>query len=64
MLDQYDRQGYLPIWALGGGENHCMIGHHAVPVVVGAPHVQTARASRLTRGYGVAAGKYGILRSL
>ena len=36
MLDQYDRQGYLPIWALGGGENHCMIGHHAVPVVVDA----------------------------
>lgn len=36
MLDQYDRQGYLPIWALGGSENHCMIGHHAVPVVVDA----------------------------
>ena len=36
MLDQYDRQGYLPIWALGGGENHCMIGHHAVPVIVDA----------------------------
>lgn len=36
MLDQYDRQGYLPIWALGGNENHCMIGHHAVPVIVDA----------------------------
>ena len=36
MLDQYDRQGYLPIWALGLGENHCMIGHHAVPVIVDA----------------------------
>ena len=36
MLDQYDRQGYLPIWALSGGEYHCMIGHHAVPVVVDA----------------------------
>ena len=36
MLDQYDRQGYLPIWALGGSENHCMIGHHAVPVIVDA----------------------------
>ena len=36
LLDQYDRQGYLPIWSLGGGENHCMIGHHAVPVIVDA----------------------------
>ena len=36
MLDQYDRQGYLPIWALGGSENHCMIGHHSVPVIVDA----------------------------
>ncbi len=36
MLDQYDRQGYLPIWAMGGSENHCMIGHHSVPVIVDA----------------------------
>ena len=36
MLDQYDRQGYLPIWAVGGRDNHCMIGHHAVPVIVDA----------------------------
>jgi len=36
MLEQYDRQGYLPIWALGGSENHCMIGHHSVPVIVDA----------------------------
>ena len=36
MLDQCDEQGYLPIWSLGGGENHCMIGHHAVPVIVDA----------------------------
>ena len=36
MLDQCDEQGYLPIWALGGDENHCMIGHHAVPVIVDA----------------------------
>ena len=26
MLDQYDRQGYLPIWAIGGNDNHFMIG--------------------------------------
>ena len=36
MLDQYDRQGYLPIWALGGGDTHCMVGHHAVPVIADA----------------------------
>jgi len=36
MLRACDAQGYLPIWSLGLGENHCMIGHHAVPVVVDA----------------------------
>ena len=36
MLNQYDNQGFLPIWALWGKENYCMIGNHAVPVVVDA----------------------------
>ena len=36
MLDVYDRNGYLPIWGLAGTDNHCMIGHHSVPVVVDA----------------------------
>lgn len=36
MLRQYDEQGYLPVWALGGSENHCMIGKHAVPVIADA----------------------------
>ena len=36
MLEQYDAQGYLPIWALWGTETHCMIGNHAVPTVVDA----------------------------
>ena len=36
MLRQYRRQGYLPIWGLMGNETHCMIGHHAVPVIVDA----------------------------
>ena len=55
MLDQCDRQGYLPIWALGGSENHCMIGHHAVPVVVDAclkgllPSNQVERAYKAVR---------------
>jgi predicted alpha-1,2-mannosidase len=36
LLRQYDRQGFLPIWALWGGETYCMIGNHAVPVIVDA----------------------------
>lgn len=28
--------GYLPIWTLGGTENYCMIGNHAVAVIVEA----------------------------
>ena len=36
MLRQYCEQGYLPLWALMGNETHCMIGHHAVPVIVDA----------------------------
>lgn len=36
MLEQGWEQGYLPIWALYGGETHCMIGNHAIPVIVEA----------------------------
>lgn len=36
MLRQYDDYGYLPIWQLWGTENYCMIGNHAIPVVVDA----------------------------
>jgi len=36
MLKQYDRQGFLPIWAIWGLENHCMIGNHSVPVIADA----------------------------
>jgi len=36
LLKTYLRNGYLPIWGLGGTDNHCMIGHHAVPVIVDA----------------------------
>lgn len=36
MLCHYDRYGYLPIWHLYGQDNYCMIGNHAVPVVVDA----------------------------
>jgi predicted alpha-1,2-mannosidase len=36
MLHQRDLQGFLPIWALWGVENYCMIGNHSVPVIVDA----------------------------
>ena len=36
MLEHYKIQKYLPIWALWGKETFCMIGNHAIPVIVDA----------------------------
>ena len=36
MIGQYEAIGFLPIWALCGKENYCMIGNHSVPAVVSA----------------------------
>ncbi|EHQ28069.1 GH92 family glycosyl hydrolase [Mucilaginibacter paludis] len=36
MMRQYTSYGYLPIWQLWGDENYCMIGNHAIPVIVDA----------------------------
>ena len=36
MLRQGEITGFLPIWALWGEDNQCMIGSHAVPVIVDA----------------------------
>jgi len=36
MLSHHRAQGYLPIWTLWGKENYCMIGNHAIPVIVDA----------------------------
>ena len=35
-LTQYDQGGLLPVWELSGNETNCMIGYHAVPVIVDA----------------------------
>lgn len=35
-MDQYARQGYLPVWTLAGREINCMIANHSVPVIVDA----------------------------
>ncbi len=36
MLRQYQTYGYLPIWQLWGSETYCMIGNHAIPVILDA----------------------------
>lgn len=36
MIAHYKAYGYLPIWQLWGEENYCMIGNHAIPVIVDA----------------------------
>ncbi|GHU68597.1 alpha-1 2-mannosidase [Bacteroidia bacterium] len=54
MLLHAEAQGYLPVWALWGKENHCMIGNHAVPVIVEAclknfPGIDKNRAFELIK---------------
>ena len=36
MLRQYQTYSYLPIWQLWGTDTYCMIGNHAIPVIVDA----------------------------
>lgn len=36
LIYSFDFQGYLPRWPLWGGETNCMIGNHAIPVIVDA----------------------------
>lgn len=36
LIRHYEATGYLPIWQLWGQDNFCMIGNHAIPVVVDA----------------------------
>ena len=35
-LNQYHQSGYLPMWELSAQETWCMIGYHAVPVILDA----------------------------
>lgn len=35
-LSRYEHEGLLPVWDLSGNETFCMIGYHAVPVIVDA----------------------------
>lgn len=54
MLAHYDAIGYLPIWHLWGQDNYCMIGNHAIPVIVdavlkGIPGIDAEHAWRAVR---------------
>lgn len=55
MIDHYESYGYLPIWSLWGNDNYCMIGNHAIPVVVdavlkGIPGIDSGRAWAAVEG--------------
>ena len=36
MLWHFENNGFLPVWALWGGDNQCMTGVHSVPMIVDA----------------------------
>lgn len=49
MIRHCEVYGYLPIWHLWGQDNYCMIGNHAIPVIVdavlkGTPGIDPERA--------------------
>ena len=49
MIRHCEVYGYLPIWHLWGQDNYCMIGNHAIPVIVdavlkGTPGIDAERA--------------------
>ena len=51
MLTHSQAMGFLPIWTVWGQENYCMIGNHAVPIIVEAclrnlPGIDHERAFR------------------
>lgn len=55
MLRQYKDYGYLPIWQLWGEETYCMIGNHAIPIIVDAftkklPGIDYALAYEAVKG--------------
>jgi predicted alpha-1,2-mannosidase len=54
MIRQSENYGFLPIWQLWNDENYCMIGNHAIPIVVDAvlkkvPGVDPERAYAAVR---------------
>ncbi len=55
MLLHFEAVNTLPVWTLMGRENFCMVGNHAVPVIVdawckGLPGIDPERAYRAVKG--------------
>jgi putative alpha-1,2-mannosidase len=36
MLLHHEAKGFLPIWTAWGQDNYCMIGNHAIPMILSA----------------------------
>lgn len=36
MIEHHQKAGFLPIWTVWGQDNYCMIGNHAIPMIVSA----------------------------
>ena len=49
-MKQYEQVGELPMWPLAGHETHCMIGYHAVPMILTA-YVHLAKEDGSLAGY-------------
>jgi len=54
LIRHYETAGYLPVWQLWGQDNFCMIGNHAIPVVVdavlkGLPDIDVEKAYEAVR---------------
>ncbi len=49
-MKQYEQGGELPMWELAGHETHCMIGYHAVPMMLEA-YIHLAESDGTLAGY-------------
>lgn len=49
-MKQYEQGGELPMWELASHETHCMIGYHAVPMMLEA-YIHLAEADGTLAGY-------------
>ena len=49
-MKQYEQGGELPMWELASHETHCMIGYHAVPMMLEA-YIHLAEADGTIAGY-------------
>jgi predicted alpha-1,2-mannosidase len=63
-LAQYKQGGMMPVWELSGNETFCMIGYHAVPVIVdayknGIRDFDTQLALKAMTGY-AESNRYGL----